>query len=138
MEPDTKKDVENNSPISDNSTNGTSYTETMMNLIQANIGPGLLAMPLAFKNAGLLVGTLGLWIMACICTHCIHILIDSYNLVYGPHVDGNDPNKKIGYDDLVYLMVKERFGPDSFAPKFAQKFISTVSGNFFFLILASF
>ena len=132
----TDRDEENNQPQNDSSTNetspskGTSYTETMMNLIQANIGPGLLAMPLAFKNAGLLVGTFGLWIMALICLHCLHILIESYNLVCASNEETYEQsNKKIGYHDLVYLMVKEKYGQDSIIPKFAKAFICTVSTN---------
>ena len=43
-------------------------------LLQGNIGTGILAMPDAIKNSGLLVGNLGLVIMACICIHCMHLL----------------------------------------------------------------
>ena len=31
-------------------------------------------MPDAIKNSGLLVGNLGLVLMACICIHCMHLL----------------------------------------------------------------
>lgn len=36
-----------------------------------------LAMPMAFKNAGILVGTLGTLIVGFICTHCVHILVSN-------------------------------------------------------------
>ncbi len=73
-------------------------------------------MPLAFKNAGILLGTIGLWLMAFICTYCIHILLKSYK-----HVTRNDNKKEeierqanfMGYDDVVYLMLKEKYGPNS-------------------------
>ena len=42
--------------------------------LQGNIGTGILAMPDAIKNSGLIVGNLGLVVMACICIHCMHLL----------------------------------------------------------------
>ena len=52
-------------------------------LLQGNIGTGILAMPDAIKNSGLLVGNLGLVLMACICIHCMHLLGDKphYNTI---------------------------------------------------------
>lgn len=44
--------------------------ETMIHLLKGNIGTGIFAIPDAFKNAGLLVGSLGIPIMAIICVHC--------------------------------------------------------------------
>lgn len=44
--------------------------ETMVHLLKGNIGTGIFAMPDAFKNAGLLVGSIGVPIMAVICVHC--------------------------------------------------------------------
>lgn len=38
-------------------------------------GTGILAMPDAFKNAGLYVGLFGTMIMGIICTHCMHMLV---------------------------------------------------------------
>ncbi len=42
----------------------------MVHLLKGNIGTGIFAMPDAFKNAGLLVGSIGVPIMALICVHC--------------------------------------------------------------------
>lgn len=39
-----------------------------------NIGTGILAMPDAFKNAGLYVGLFGTMILGAICTHCMHMV----------------------------------------------------------------
>ena len=47
----------------------------MIHLLKGNIGTGIFAIPVAFKNAGLLVGSVGLPIMAIICVHCMHILV---------------------------------------------------------------
>ena len=53
-----------------------SNTDTIIHLLKGNVGTGILAMPDAIKNSGLLVGNLGLVIMACICIHCMHLLGD--------------------------------------------------------------
>lgn len=42
----------------------------MIHLLKGNIGTGIFAMPDAFKNAGLLVGSVGIPVMALICVHC--------------------------------------------------------------------
>jgi solute carrier family 36 (proton-coupled amino acid transporter) len=46
----------------------------MIHLLKGNIGTGILAMPDAFKNAGLYVGLFGTLMMGFICTHCMQIL----------------------------------------------------------------
>ncbi|XP_046387616.1 proton-coupled amino acid transporter-like protein CG1139 isoform X2 [Ischnura elegans] len=53
----------------------TSNLDTMIHLLKGNIGTGILAMPDAFRNAGLVVGTVGTLIMGIICTHCMHVLV---------------------------------------------------------------
>jgi proton-coupled amino acid transporter len=47
----------------------------MMHIIKGNVGTGILAMASAFKNSGLLVGTIGLPIMGVIAIHCMHLLV---------------------------------------------------------------
>lgn len=42
----------------------------MVHLLKGNIGTGIFAMPDAFKNAGLVVGSIGIPLMAVICVHC--------------------------------------------------------------------
>merc|ERR550519_1177006 len=53
-----------------------SNIETIIHLLKGNIGTGILAMPDAVKNSGLLVGNIGLVFMATICVHCMHILVN--------------------------------------------------------------
>jgi len=48
--------------------------DTMIHLLKGNIATGILAMPDAFKNEGL-VGTIGTHLMGIICTHCMHKLV---------------------------------------------------------------
>ena len=52
-----------------------SNTDTIIHMLKGNIGTGILAMPDAIKNSGLLVGNLGLIVMASICVHCMHLLV---------------------------------------------------------------
>ncbi|CAL8115866.1 unnamed protein product [Orchesella dallaii] len=53
----------------------TSNCDTMIHLLKGNIGTGILAMPDAFRNAGLAVGTLGTVLIGLICVHTMHILV---------------------------------------------------------------
>lgn len=53
----------------------TSNIDTMIHLLKGNIGTGILAMPDAFKNAGLYVGLFGTMLLGVICTHCMHMLV---------------------------------------------------------------
>lgn len=53
-----------------NSTSG-----SLIHLLKSSLGTGILAMPVAFKNAGLLFGAIGTVIVGLICTHCVHILV---------------------------------------------------------------
>ncbi|XP_021703414.1 proton-coupled amino acid transporter-like protein CG1139 isoform X2 [Aedes aegypti] len=53
----------------------TTNMDTMIHLLKGNIGTGILAMPDAFKNAGLYVGLFGTLLMGAICTHCMHMLV---------------------------------------------------------------
>lgn len=53
----------------------TSNFDTLIHLLKGNIGTGILAMPDAFKNSGLIIGVFGTLFMGMICTHCMHILV---------------------------------------------------------------
>ncbi|XP_026747335.1 proton-coupled amino acid transporter-like protein pathetic [Trichoplusia ni] len=50
---------------------------SLANLIKSSLGSGLLAMPLAFSNAGWGVGVVGTVIVAFICGHCVHIFVET-------------------------------------------------------------
>lgn len=47
----------------------------MAHLLKSSLGTGILAMPMAFKNSGLLVGAIGTLVVGFICTHCVRILV---------------------------------------------------------------
>ncbi|XP_027201601.2 proton-coupled amino acid transporter 2-like [Dermatophagoides pteronyssinus] len=59
----------------------TTNMQTMMHIMKANIGTGILAMPSAFMNAGLYVGLVSLPILCMLCTHCMHILVRANNIL---------------------------------------------------------
>ena len=50
--------------------------DTIIHLLKGNIGTGILAMPDAIKNSGLLVGTVGLVVLSVLCVSCMHMLVN--------------------------------------------------------------
>ncbi|XP_026319730.1 proton-coupled amino acid transporter-like protein pathetic isoform X1 [Hyposmocoma kahamanoa] len=53
----------------------TSDLDTLIHLLKGSLGSGILAMPMAFRNAGLYVGLLATFAIGGICTYCVHILV---------------------------------------------------------------
>lgn len=49
--------------------------ETLFHLLKSAIGTGILAMPDAYKNCGLINGTLLTCLLTAILTYCLHILV---------------------------------------------------------------
>jgi proton-coupled amino acid transporter len=110
---------------------GTSNLETLMHIIKANIGTGVLAMPLAFKNGGLIFSSIWLWIMAAVCIHCMHILLNCYKHVMVNYAKQNEDEKRndattIGYDDVVLMIFKEKFSVQSRLPRISRLVVSVV------------
>ncbi|GFS96313.1 hypothetical protein NPIL_248052 [Nephila pilipes] len=82
----------------------TSNFATLMHLLKGNIGTGILAMPNAVSNAGLLVGSVGIPILGIICVHCMHLLVISSKTLA----------RKLGCTSLDYSSTAEqafRLGP---------------------------
>lgn len=55
--------------------NATSDFGAFAHLLKSSLGTGILAMPHAIKNGGLLFGGIGTIIIGMICAHCVHILV---------------------------------------------------------------
>lgn len=74
----TEKQIENeedHDPLENRDPNGNSTLGTFAHLLKGFLGSGILAMPLAFKNSGLLFGGIGTVIVGFLCGHCVHILV---------------------------------------------------------------
>lgn len=56
-------------------THPTSYMETLIHLLKGNIGSGLFAMGDAFKNAGLVMGSVLTVLLGVVCVHSQHLLL---------------------------------------------------------------
>lgn len=56
-------------------TNTISNMETIIHLLKGNIGIGVLTMPIAISNAGLVGGVLGMVFVAVVTIHCMHTLV---------------------------------------------------------------
>ncbi|KAM3968329.1 proton-coupled amino acid transporter-like protein acs [Aphomia sociella] len=48
---------------------------SILHLLKACLGSGILAMPAAFKNCGLLTGSIGTLLAGLVCTHTVHMLV---------------------------------------------------------------
>ena len=85
-----------------------SNTDTIFHMLKGNVGTGILAMPDAIKNSGLVVGSIGLVIMSVICIHCMHLLVRANHRLkaLGRLPEGKDV---LTYSDVMELTVKERF-----------------------------
>ncbi|XP_011502343.1 PREDICTED: proton-coupled amino acid transporter 4 isoform X2 [Ceratosolen solmsi marchali] len=53
----------------------TSDIDTLIHLLKGSLGSGILAMPVAFKSAGLFFGLFSTFFIGGICTYCVHILV---------------------------------------------------------------
>lgn len=62
--------------------NPTTDCDTLTHLLKASLGTGILSMPIAFKNAGLLLGVFATILVAFVCTHCAYILIKCAHVLY--------------------------------------------------------
>ncbi|CAB3381937.1 Hypothetical predicted protein, partial [Cloeon dipterum] len=53
----------------------TSNADTLIHLLKGSLGTGILAMPMAFLNAGLAFGLVATFAIGFICTYCVHVLV---------------------------------------------------------------
>ncbi|XP_077301655.1 proton-coupled amino acid transporter-like protein acs [Arctopsyche grandis] len=55
----------------------TTNAETLVHLLKGSLGTGIMAMPQAFFNAGLISGTINTILIGVLCTYCLHVLVRS-------------------------------------------------------------
>lgn len=55
----------------------TSTIGVLIHLLKGSLGTGILAMPNAFKNAGLIFGFVGTIVVGILCTHCVQLLVSA-------------------------------------------------------------
>ncbi|XP_053623995.1 proton-coupled amino acid transporter-like protein CG1139 isoform X1 [Plodia interpunctella] len=53
----------------------TSDLDTLIHLLKGSLGSGILAMPMAYLNAGLYFGLVATFTIGGICTYCVHVLV---------------------------------------------------------------
>ncbi|XP_075991469.1 proton-coupled amino acid transporter-like protein pathetic isoform X2 [Anticarsia gemmatalis] len=53
----------------------TSDMDTLIHLLKGSLGSGILAMPMAFRHAGLYFGLVATFAIGGICTYCVHVLV---------------------------------------------------------------
>jgi len=72
-------DVEIRDTNVDDNLHQISSCDAIIHLLKGNIGTGILAMPDAIKNSGLLVGSILLVFMSFFCISCMHMLVNASN-----------------------------------------------------------
>ncbi|XP_031339112.1 proton-coupled amino acid transporter-like protein pathetic [Photinus pyralis] len=58
-----------------------STTGALIHLLKSSLGTGILAMPNAFRNAGLIFGLVGTFVVGLLCTYCVHILVKASHAI---------------------------------------------------------
>ncbi|CAH2091645.1 unnamed protein product [Euphydryas editha] len=91
---------------------------SLVHLLKSSLGSGILAMPAAFKNAGLAVGAFGTIFVGLICTHCVYVLVKTSQEVC---VEAKKPS--MGFAETCGAAFE--FGPKRLRPwaNFARTFI---------------
>ncbi|KAK5643872.1 hypothetical protein RI129_007717 [Pyrocoelia pectoralis] len=54
---------------------------SLIHLLKSSLGTGILAMPNAFRNAGLIFGFVGTLVVGFLCTYCVHILVKASHVI---------------------------------------------------------
>ncbi|XP_076296414.1 proton-coupled amino acid transporter-like protein pathetic [Lasioglossum baleicum] len=92
----------------------------LAHLLKSSLGTGILAMPNAIRNGGLLFGGIGTIIIGFICAHCVHILVRSSHVLC----------KRTKTPQMTYAETAEaafRYGPKPVRPlaNISRMFVKT-------------
>lgn len=87
----------------------TTYFETFANLFKANVGTGCFAMASAMRNSGILLGPIATLIIATICVHCFHILVQCSEFIKVTNNLTQLPNYAETVELTFIISKKERF-----------------------------
>ncbi|KAL5460474.1 hypothetical protein EMCRGX_G033925 [Ephydatia muelleri] len=86
------------------SDHNTTDLQTVMHILKANIGTGLLALPQAVMNAGLIAGPLGLVVLGIIASHCMMVLADCSRALCQRHEIST-----LNYSEAAKVCTQEHF-----------------------------
>ncbi|KAH8254703.1 hypothetical protein KR032_011774 [Drosophila birchii] len=105
-------------PFEHRDPNGASSGGALAHLLKSSLGTGILAMPMAFHNAGLVFGMCMTLIVGFLCTHCVHILVKtSHNICRDAKVTA------LGFAETAEKVFE--YGPKGMRPysNFAKQFV---------------